>query len=389
MADLHDTGLKFLATAARGTERNLRRELHALGIERTWEVKGGVEFRGRLADAMRACLWLRTANRVLLELGEDRLQNERQLYPSVRALPLLEHFTADATLSIDAHVRGLTVKDRRYATMVCKDAIVDTIRDRWGRRPDVDRDKPAIRFTVQVIDQIARYYLDLSGAPLHERGYRQAGGEAPMKETLAAALLHFSRWDGLSPLHDAFCGSGTLLAEAAMIATDTAPGRMRAFGFHTWPRFDEGWMRVWSELMQEARDRAKPRVRGILTGGDTHGPTLHAARQNLRALGIEGVVLEQADFASTITTWSRPGWYVSNPPYGERLKGDGESVEMLHVRLADVLESRPGNHATLITTEEALQTMEMEPQRTARVFNGRIPCVFAHFDLGEDASPTA
>jgi len=405
---------RFLATAARGTETAVARELEALGIGapppaeggnydphelgpaprarvaskpgRTRVVPGGVEFAGTIEDGMRACLWLRTANRVLLELGGGTLRHERHLYAAVRSLPLDRWFTPDHTISVYTQARGEVVKNSQFASLKAKDAIVDDIRERTGRRPNVDKRDANIVFVQHIIDGDVRFYIELNGAPLNQRGYRRRDVVAPLKETLAAALLVYARWDGKRPLHDPVCGSGTLVFEAAMMATDTAPGLRRGFGFQHWPHYPTFLETRWGLLMDEAKERQRRAVRGVIIGSDNHQGSIHAARVNLAALDIDNVILREGD-ARKLEPLIGDGLFVLNPPYGERLGRDAARVADLHRELGEAIARCPRHHAAIITTAELLQSFGLPIVRSARVYNGRLPCRFAF--CAADALPAA
>ena len=203
----------FLVTAARGTEMHVCDELRDLGLEHVEELRGAVRFRGSIEDAMRVCMWSRVGMRVMLELGRDRIRNDQQLYASVRSLPLSNWFGPDHTIAVFARTSGRQFRNSRYVALKVKDAIVDDVRDRVGRRPNVDPKSPDLSVSVHISGQDVSYFIELHGQPLNQRGYRVRDVEAPLKETLAAALLRLSGWDGEAPLHDPFCGAGTIIIE--------------------------------------------------------------------------------------------------------------------------------------------------------------------------------
>jgi 23S rRNA G2445 N2-methylase RlmL len=367
----------YLATAIRGTEPALDAELAELGVSRRREVPGGIEFRGGIELAMRVCLWSRIAGRVLLELGRDELRNERQLYPSVRSLPLGGFFDADHTLAVTFTAKSGLVRNTMFAAMVVKDAIVDHVRDRQGRRPDVDREQPDVRMVVNLREHLAVYYIELNGAPLHHRGYRLEQGEAPLKETLAAALLRFARWDGRRPLHDPFCGTGTIVLEAAMIATDMAPGLLRPMGFERWPFFAERMAPAWAALRDEATQRRLPKVRGVIGGSDRDNAVITTARANAARAGIDGIVFFHGD-ARQLSPLRGGGTLVANPPWGERMGREGASEELLG-EFAARWATFTDHTLTMAVTDPAIRAFGRKADRLAKISHGKIPLRFAHY----------
>src|SRR6478609_3793831 len=251
---------RFFATAAKGTEPLLRDELTELGLPRVRADRGGVHFGAELGDAYRACLWSRIAQRVLEPLTEFPCPDEDSLYAGVRTVDWRRVLDAERTLAIRAACRSSRLTHTQYIAQRSKDAIVDQLRERLGARPSVDKHAPDVQLFVHLVKDRATVYLDYSGDSLHEHGFRMQQGAAPIKETLAAALVRYSGWDRASPLVDPMCGSGTLLLEAGLWAARQAPGLSRgSFGFERWADFDAGKL----QLMRELRDEARSAVRDL------------------------------------------------------------------------------------------------------------------------------
>ena len=228
--------LDFFATVPRGMEPLLADELRALGAHAVNMGRAGVAFRGELATGYRACLWSRTASRILLPLTRFPAPTPEALYDGIRAIPWEEHLAPEGTLTVDFTLAQSQITHSHFAALKVKDAVVDRFRDLFGVRPSVDRERPDLRLNVYLYRDSARVSLDLSGESLHRRGYRDEGAAAPLKENLAAAILLFAGWPELAsagaPFVDPLCGSGTLPIEAALIAGDIAPGLLRhAFRF--------------------------------------------------------------------------------------------------------------------------------------------------------------
>lgn len=349
---------RFFAVTSHGLEPLLADELRELGLRGIAERKGGVAFRGTLRDGYRTCLWSRTAVRVLLELHRFAATTPGQVYDGVRTVDWSRHIGPEGTLACNAVGTTPVLRNTLYTAQVVKDAVVDDLRDRTGARPTVDPAHPDVQLHLVLNSGRGLLSLDLSGEPLHRRGYRREGvqGEAPLKETLAAGILRSAGWpdllrQGAAALHDPLCGSGTLIIEGALAAADVAPGLLRPrWGFSGWQGHDA---RVWSELVAEARRRRDAGLRrahreaerashgGVLYwGGDRSAEAIILARDAAARAGVQDIVrFERADVASPVRT--RPGamgLVVTNPPYGVRMK-EGAPGDLYHV-LAGVLAAR-------------------------------------------------
>jgi putative N6-adenine-specific DNA methylase len=370
----------FFATSAKGLEEVLAGELRALGVSDVRPGTGGVHFRGSRADGYRACLWLRTANRVLQPLETFACQSAEQLYEGVRNCPWEELLTPEMTLALDANVRDSALTHSRYVALKGKDAIVDRLRDHYGRRPDIDPAAPDLPVNLHLAGNHCTVSLDLAGEGLHRRGYRLERTVAPLRETLAAGLLLLSGWDGTTPFVDPMCGSGTLPIEAALLATNTAPGLARSVAFQKWPGFDA---HAWQSLRDEAHQLRRP-ASAALVGADRDPRALRAADDNASRL--------PAATASTIT-WKRTafaalpppvpsGVLLFNPPYGERLKGD-ESLETLHREIGDTLKQRwTGWTAWLLTGNlDAAKRIGLKATRRIPLWNGPLECRLLKYEL--------
>ena len=279
--------MEFYVTAAPGTERVLVDELRDLGFRSARLNSGGVPFLGELEDGWRACLHTRIGQRVMLMLGRFPAEDLDQLYARARTLPWEFYLTPEQTLSCAAYAHESTGQNPNFVALRLKDAIVDQQRDRFnGARSGISRDDPDVRAFVYWGRGKATVYLDLSGEPLFKRGYRVAGGEAPIKETLAAAILRLADWDGKAPLLDPMCGSGTLLVEGALWAANIAPGIFRQrFGFERWANFDSDGEATMRRLRGEARRYATGQLPKI-TGYDLDESVLSLAAANAKNAGL-------------------------------------------------------------------------------------------------------
>jgi 23S rRNA (guanine2445-N2)-methyltransferase / 23S rRNA (guanine2069-N7)-methyltransferase len=373
----------FFATTAKGMESLLAGELRELGAADVEERRAGVAFGGALEVAYRARLWSRVANRVLLPLAAFDAADPTQLYAGVRAIDWDEHIGRDGTLAVDASVSRSQITHSHYAALKTKDAIVDRLRDERGTRPNVDVERPDVRVNVYLHDDRAAVSIDLSGQSQHRRGYRSAGGAAPLKENLAAAILLSANWPrhahAGAPLVDPMCGSGTILLEAALIAGDVAPGLSREH-IGAWRGHDPV---LWARLRHEAEARAAQGLRRLppIRGYDADARAVRGAQENLaRANLAKRVHVERRALADCAPVAARSGatntgLLVTNPPYGQRL-GDVEQLGPLYEQLGDLLRRRfPGWTGYVLTGEPALaKRIGLRPTRRIVLYNGAIEC---------------
>ncbi len=378
----------FFATVPRGMESLLAAELRAFGAGAVDSGRAGVAFRGELATGYRACLWSRTASRILLPLARFPAPTPEALYDGIRAIPWEEHLAPEGTLTVDFTLAQSQITHSHFAALKVKDAVVDRFRDSFGVRPSIDRERPDLRLNVYLYRDSARVSIDLSGESLHRRGYRDEGAMAPLKENLAAAILLFAGWPELAaagaPFVDPLCGSGTLPIEAALIAGDVAPGLLRPhFGFFGWRGHDAA---AWEEILAEARTRADTGKRRLPTiiGFDAQAAAVRAALRNLENAGLHGLVhVEKRELAAAaVPRGAGGGLLATNPPYGERL-GEEKALVPLYAQLGEVLKMHfAGWRAAVFTGNERLgMRLGLVPQRTEHLFNGAIECQLLQFDL--------
>lgn len=372
------TEFDYFATVAKGLEEVLADELRALGVSGIMTSSGGVHFRGSRADGYRACLWLRTANRVLQPVGAFPCHSAEQLYEGVRSCPWEELITPEMTLALDASVRDSALTHSRYVALKGKDAIVDRVRDHCGQRPDVSTIAPDLPVNLHLAGNQCTVSLDLAGEGLHRRGYRLERTVAPLRETLAAGLLLLSNWDGSTPFVDPMCGSGTLPIEAALLATRTAPGLARSFAFQRWPGFDaHGWQALRDEAHQLRRPAPAP-----IFGFDRDPRALAAALDNAaRQPSAAAVIWKRADFAG-LTPPVTAGTLLVNPPYGERLKDDG-SLDIFYRGIGDTLKQRWAGWTAWILTGnlEAAKRIGLKASRRIPLWNGPLECRLLKYEL--------
>jgi putative N6-adenine-specific DNA methylase len=326
----------YFAQIAEGIE-----ELGAVELERLGALEVRPSFRGLHFQADPAALYRinyqsRLVSRVLAPLAAFSCYDTDHLYRKARALPWREVMGLDHTLAVFANLSNSRIRHSQYAALCLKDAIVDAFRKDCGRRPDVRRIDPDVWFGLFIENNRAVISLDTSGGSLHRRGYRQAGVEAPMQETAAAAIIQWTEWDGARPLVDPMCGSGTLLAEAHMHhCRIPAAFLRRRFGFERLPDFDRG---VWAAVKTAADRAIRPPSPGRISGSDASAEAAQTARANLRQLPHgTSIRIDQADFRRRQDLRDRV--IVCNPPYGIRLKAQN-GMEDFYRALGDFLKQR-------------------------------------------------
>ncbi len=359
----------FFATAAKGTEPALRDELRELRLRGVRADRGGVHFEGVLADGARACLWSRVAVRVLLEVGAFDAPSEAALYEGARAVDWSAWLTPQTTLAVRATCRSSRLTHTQFVAQKTKDAVVDRLRDRFGARPSVAKDDPDVGVTVHLARDRATLYLDVGGAALHERGWRVRPGPAPLRETLAAAILRLSGWDRSRPLADPMCGAGTLAIEAAAWSRDIAPGLWRKrLGLERWASMDDGLRARLAALRDDARGARRSEGPPIFAS-DVDPDAVERTGDNARAAGvaIETRVADVRDLAPL----DPAGVVVTNPPYGVRLDGDRE----LYESMAAAFSRLRGHAVAMLAGSPAVErAMRRPPDRWWLLFNGPIEC---------------
>ncbi|HJT98235.1 MAG TPA: THUMP domain-containing protein, partial [Rhodanobacteraceae bacterium] len=371
----------FFATCAKGLEYLLRDELAALGAADAREALAGVHFAGTLATAYRACLESRLASRILMPLAEFDAPDADALYAGAQEIDWSRHLAADGTLAIDAVGGSAALTHTQFIAQRVKDAVVDQFREKTGGRPGIDLERPSIRLNVRLHRDRATLSLDLSGAPLHRRGWRIGQGDAPLKENLAAAMLIRGGWPAIhasgGALVDPMCGSATLLIEGALMAANAAPGLKRDyFGFLGWLGHDAA---LWTSLVDEARERADAGLRTlkpVFFGYDADPRVLNEAKRNAQAAGVAGFVqLARQDVAHLHRPAEcvEPGLVVSNPPYGERI-GERAELPALYRRLGERLRSEfAGWKASIITSDDDLgHALGLRARKRYVLFNGAL-----------------
>lgn len=384
----------LFASTARGLEELLKSELETLGAQACKVVQGGVHFEGDDRLMYKSLLWSRLASRILLPLNEFKVHSDLDLYLGVMAIDWPSIFRVEKTFAV--HFSGLNdeIRNSQYGALKVKDAIVDSFTRKIDQRPNVAKQQPDIRVNVFLQRDTASVALDLSGEGLHQRGYRDLTGQAPLKENLAAAIVMRSGWQVGTPMVDPMCGSGTLLIEAAMIAGDRAPGLHRQhWGFTAWSKFDEA---LWRELTTEAQVRTRRAIQETPSrffGSDIDRRVIEMARSNARRAGVAELISFDA---AEVGKLKNPlpegpvGTLISNPPYGERLESEPALIA-LHNLLGRIAKTQFGGWQLSLfsASPELLSCLQLRADRQFKAKNGPLECVQKNYQLAENPQGTA
>lgn len=385
------TYYQLFATTPKAMEGILANEVSALGGQDVRQKLAGVAFQGDLAMAYQACLWLRTANRILLLLSSFEVKSQQDLYDGVQRIDWSQHLDPENSLAVSFSSKNNPVIDNtHFGALRVKDAIVDQIRAKFGSRPNVDTECPSIRVNVYLHNEIAQLSLDLSGESSHKRGYRDINIAAPLKENLAAAILLRAGWPEIArqgnSLLDPMCGSGTLLIEGALIASDIAPGLQRDYyGFLGWKQHDAA---LWQNILNDAKQRREIGLAKlpVIVGFDQDRDSVNAALQHIENVGLSGKIhIEKRDIvdASAATSWPK-GLLACNPPYGERL-GDEEQTEKLYREFGEILKQRfiGWQAAIIIGNPELGFRLGIRSHKPITLFNGALECKLLRITIEE------
>ena len=362
----------FFASCPRGLEAVLSNELNELGAQEVRTTDGGVHFSGGWPLNYRVNLHSRIASRVLWRVAMNDYRNEQDIYGTVYALPWGDWFDVSHTIRVNVAAIKCPLKSLDFATLKIKDALCDKFRALVGGRPSVDTHAPDMRIHAFLEHSRMTLYVDTSGDALFKRGVRLHTDIAPLRENLAAGILHLTGWQPGTPLLDPMCGSGTFLIEAVLMSLNIAPGIGRGFAFEKLKNFDSA---AWQAIRTEAQAAQLPVTELPIYGSDLYGDALKAAHRNLEEAGIRAAVdLKQANVLE-ISAPADHGVLVANLPYGERM-GDLAQLEMLYPKLGDVLKKKFGGwNAYLFTADLRLpKFIRLSVSRRTPLFNGAIEC---------------
>jgi 23S rRNA G2445 N2-methylase RlmL len=330
---------------------------------------------------MKVCLWSRVAMRALLEVARFPAANADALYRGTRGVRWTDHLDDRSTFAVDASVQDTpSLTHSGFVALKVKDAVADALRDELGARPDVSVEDPDVSLFLHLRGGEAKLFLDLAGEPLHRRGYRVAMTEAPLKETLAAAVLALGRVETDRPFIDPMTGSGTLAIEQALAARKMAPGLRRSFGFERWPSFRRGADRIWESLKKTARTTALPHAPASIVARDISPDAITAARRNAQEAGVAGDITFEVGDIVDLRPSTDPGTICLNPPYGERL--NPASLDQLYRQTARTLRRLPGWAAVILAGNPLIvRAMGGKPELSHKLWNGPIETRLLRYHL--------
>lgn len=365
----------LIATAAFGLESVVANELKKLGYENLKIENGRVDFTADEGAIARCNLWLRSADRVLIKAGEFEARTFDELFEKTKALPWADWLPENAEFPVE----GKSIQSKLFSVSDCqaivKKAIVEKMKTRYPRKW-FEETGPRYRIQVALLKDRATLTIDTSGAGLHKRGYRKLSAEAPLKETLAAALVIISRWKADRALIDPFCGSGTIAIEAAMIGRNIAPGLQREFASETWPQIHQ---KIWTQAREEAQDSILSHQPLGIMGYDNDAAVLELARFHAKKAGtLSGVSFQQRDIRELRSKY-KYGYLISNPPYGERLSELSE-VEKLYRDMGNVFKSLDTWSFYIICAHPRFEYFfNQKADKKRKLYNGRIQCNYFQF----------
>ncbi|KAF2518791.1 class I SAM-dependent RNA methyltransferase [Flavobacterium salilacus subsp. salilacus] len=371
---------KMIAKTLFGFEEILAKELKDLGAQDVEQGVRMVSFKGDKGFMYKANLALRTALKILKPIYFFRAYNESSLYKGIQGIDWSKYINENQSFVVDVTLHSDHFNHSQFVALKTKDAIVDQFRDKFGKRPDIDKDFPDLRINIHIHDDQCSVALDTSGNSLHQRGYRTATNIAPINEVLAAGMLLLSGWDGQGDFLDPMCGSGTILAEAAMIACNIPPNiNRKEFAFEKWNDWDNDLFdAIVDSLMKKTRE-----FHYTIKGYDKAPSAVEKAKDNIKNANLDDyVTIARENFFETEKDTQGPLHIVFNPPYGERLDVD---MERFYREIGDTLkQGYPGTNAWFITANlEALKYVGLRPSRKIKLFNGKLEARLVKYEMYE------
>ncbi|MDD3839373.1 MAG: class I SAM-dependent RNA methyltransferase [Clostridia bacterium] len=362
------SGINLIATSTFGLEAIVKRELIALGFNDLKVSDGKVEFTANEEAIPKTNIWLRCADRVLLKMGEFKALSFEELFENTKALPWDEWITEDGKFT----VIGKSVKSKLFSVPDCqsivKKAVVEKLKSKY-KKQWFDETGPEFTIQVSILKDVATLTIDTSGIGLHKRGYRQKSVRAPLKETLAAAMIQLSFWNKDRLLLDPFCGSGTIPIEAALIGMNIAPGLNRHFASENWPRIDS---KVWKKVKTEAFGLIDSNVDLNISASDIDQKAIELASQNAINAGVDYCIDFKTKSVFDLDVNNEYGVLISNPPYGERI-GKKSEIEKIYKTLGKKFRSKDTWSVYLLTSDESFENIYgKKADRKRKLYNGRI-----------------
>ncbi|MDH5201867.1 MAG: class I SAM-dependent RNA methyltransferase [Nitrospirota bacterium] len=371
---------RILTTCAKGIAPFLREELLVLGFPVLSETIAGITTEGTFDDTMRLNLLLRTGHRVLFLVKEFTARDADALYHALSEIAWEEYIAEDGYVSVTSSVDNPSIRDSRYANVKCKDAIVDRIREKSGQRPDSGPEQDRVVVNLYWKEQDCSVYFDTSGELLSRRGYRKIPMTAPMQETLAAAVIKASGWNGSSHFINPMCGSGTLAIEAALIALHRAPGLLRNnYGFMHLKGFKKS---LWNDLRTQVKKESKKTLNCRIIATDIRKEAVEAAKKNAATAGVEHLIeFAVCDYSET-TVPDGEGIVILNPEYGERM-GKIKELESLYKGIGDFFKHRCRGYTGYLFTGnlDLAKKVGLRSKRRIQFFNGGIECRLLEYEL--------
>lgn len=371
---------QYFATVARGLEELAAVELTNLGAKDVITSFTGISFSGDQELLYRVNLWSRIIFRVLVPIIKIKSFNAQQLYRNVQEVNWAKYLNPEMTLAVNCTGKNKQLNHSHFTALQIKKAIVDQQQKHYGRRSDVDPKFPDLLVNAHIDNNHCTLSLDSSGSSLHRRGYRPAVGLAPLKETLAAALINLTEWNGETTFYDPLCGSGTLPIEAALKALNIAPGLFRDhFSFQNWLDYDQN---LWNKLIIEAKEQQKSLTNCAILGSDRDLAVLQQAQENAANCQVANYIKFLHQDLFQITAPTKKGIIICNPPYGERL-GNVSELEDLYKMLGDLFKQRfTGWTAYILTGNKHLsKKIGLRTAKRIPVYNGSLPCTLLKYEL--------
>ena len=369
----------FFASCPRGLEQLLAEDLAAAGARDLKQIFGGVHFLADWPACYRANLHSRIATRILWRVAHAPYGNEEDIYRLALDTPWPKWFLAGQTIRVDVTAVKSPLKSVDFVTLRIKDAVCDRFRRDGGTRPSVDTRQPDVRVHGFINGDHCTLYLDTSGAPLYQRGFRQKTVDAPLKENLAAGILRLSGWQPGVALLDPMCGSGTFLIEAAQMALRVAPGARREFAFQRLRHFDPA---AWKRLLDAARAGEAAAAEAGIFGSDISPVAVRATLANLDRAGLLPAVKLSTGDLLDIDAPAERGILVSNPPYGERVSDHDELAEFYPLLGSALKRHFAGWNCYLISADTRLpKLVRLTPSRKTPLFNGALECRLYEFRM--------
>lgn len=360
--------LELIATATFGLEAIVAQEVKDLGYDQVTVENGKVTFHADESAICRSNLWLRTADRIRLKVGEFRAVTFDELFEQTKALPWSDLLPEDAAFPVDGKSVQSTLFSISDCQAIVKKAVAESMKKRYGTEW-FKEDGPLYRIEVSMLRDIATLTIDTSGAGLHKRGYRAAGSEAPLRETLAAALVQIARWQPDITLVDPLCGSGTIPIEAALIGQNIAPGMNRTFVSEQWPIIAR---EHWRQARKETHDLAEYKRELDLSGTDMDADLIGVARQNAVEAGVDQLIHFQARPLSELSSRKKYGKIICNPPYGERL-GTIKEVERLYKEMGRLFRKLDTWSFYILTASENFESLfGKKASKRRKLYHGNI-----------------